>query len=175
MYDMVWPRWPWPKCTGMDGMDPDPELEAALRKAIALIVSAQSAAGGCAARPHGKDQDLSVLVMQIVALRAAQNAEIPVPAETMAKATKYVKSCAAPGGGFGYQGPGNGPVTTVAGVLCLQLLGEYKDPSVTKGLQHLGTFPIAWDKPGVQYLLFTSITTPFSALPGRRQGVERMA
>ncbi len=92
--------------------------------------------------------------MQIVALRAAQNADIPVPAETIDKAVKYVKSCAAPGGGFGYTGPGNGPQTTAAGILCLQLLGEYNDPSVAKSLQHLGKVPIAWDKSGPQYFYY---------------------
>ncbi|MFM7160490.1 MAG: hypothetical protein ACKO3P_08965, partial [Planctomycetaceae bacterium] len=49
------------------GMDPDPLLEERLRKAVALIVSAQSPAGGWRYNPTPTDQDLSVTVVQIVA------------------------------------------------------------------------------------------------------------
>src|SRR5205807_1763225 len=95
----------------MYGMDPDPELEAKLRKAVDLIVRAQSAAGGWRYTPTPGDQDLSVTVMQIVALRAASNAEIPVPAQVIDKAIRYVRSCGSPAGGYGYTGPGQGPQT----------------------------------------------------------------
>ena len=63
----------------MYGMDPDPDLEAALRKAVDLIVKCQSPSGGWRYNPTPGDQDLSVTVMQIVALRAANNAEVPGP------------------------------------------------------------------------------------------------
>ena len=65
----------------MYGMDPDPELEARLRAAVALIEKTQSPRGGWRYGPSPDNQDLSVTVMQIVALRAANNAEIPVLAE----------------------------------------------------------------------------------------------
>jgi len=61
----------------MYGMDPDPELEKTLRKAVDLITKAQSPSGGWRYQPNPGDQDLSVTVMQIVALRVANNAEIP--------------------------------------------------------------------------------------------------
>ena len=63
----------------MYGMDPDPELEDALRKAVDLLIRCQSDKGGWRYQPKKSDEDLSVTVMQIVALRAANNAEIPVP------------------------------------------------------------------------------------------------
>ena len=66
-------------CAEMYGMDPDPELEDKLRKAVDLILKAQSPNGGWRYQPQPGDHDLSVTVMQIVALRAANNAEIPVP------------------------------------------------------------------------------------------------
>ena len=72
----------------MYGMDPDPELEDKLRKAVDLIVKCQSPAGGWRYSPAPVDQDLSVTVMQVVALRAANNAGIPVPKETFEKATQ---------------------------------------------------------------------------------------
>jgi hypothetical protein len=65
------------------GMDPDPVLEAKLRKAVDLIVRSQSENGGWRYQPQPADSDLSVTVMQIVALRAANNAEIPFPTQTI--------------------------------------------------------------------------------------------
>ncbi|MBP87067.1 MAG: prenyltransferase [Planctomycetaceae bacterium] len=132
----------------MYGMDPDPKLEEALRKAVDLLVRCQSDKGGWRYQPKKADEDLSVTVMQIVALRAANNAEIPVPAEVINKAVAYVKSCADPKGGYGYQGPGRKPPTTAAGTLSLQLLSHHKDETVTKALDYLATLPVEWGNGG---------------------------
>lgn len=75
----------------MYGMDADPELETRLRAAIDLIERTQSAPGGWRYGPSPGDQDLSVTVMQIVALRAANNAEISVSQKVIDKAIAYVK------------------------------------------------------------------------------------
>lgn len=138
----------------MYSMDPDPDLEEKLRKAVALIIKCQSRLGGWRYEPVPQDQDLSVTVMQIVALRAANNAEIPVPAETIARAIHYVRSCAHPLGGFGYTGPSQGPQTSAAGVLSLQLLGKYDDPAIPKTLNYLNQIPIQWGGGGVQYFYY---------------------
>ena len=137
------------------GMDPDPKLEEVVRKAVDLIVKSQSPAGGWRYMPAPNDQDLSVTVMQVVALRAANNAEIPVPARTIEKAIDYVRSCSHASGGFGYQaGSGPGPQTTAAGILCMQLLGKGDDPAVTKAMERLGTYPASWDNSGLQYFYY---------------------
>jgi hypothetical protein len=136
------------------GMDPDPALEKALRNAVDLILKSQAPNGGWRYQPVPGDHDLSVAVMQIVALRAANNAEIPVPGQTIEKAIAYVRSCAHPGGGFGYTGPGQGPQTTAAGVLSLQLLGKYDDPSIPKALDYLVHIPIDWDASGPSYFYY---------------------
>jgi len=138
----------------MYGMDPDPELEDKLRKAVDLIVRTQSAAGGWRYNPTPADQDLSVSVMQIVALRAAYNAEIPVPQPTIDKAIKYVRACAHPAGGYGYTGPAQGPQTSAAGALSMQLLGKFDDPSVAKTMDYLAAIPIKWDASGPQYFYY---------------------
>jgi len=130
----------------MYGMDPDPQLEKGLRSAVDLIVGGQSPAGGWRYYPGQEQEDVSVTVMQIVALRAANNAEIPVPEETIAKAVDYVKSCAHPDGGFGYQRPEQRPPTTAAGILSLQLLGHYDDPTVSAALDFLSTIPVEWGR-----------------------------
>ncbi len=134
----------------MYGMDPDPELEEKLRKAVELILKTQSPAGGWRCSPAPTDQDLSVTVMQVVALRAANNAGVPVPKETFDRAVQYVQAGALRGGdnkpvgGFGYQGPGNSPQTSAGGTLCLQLLGRYDDPAVAPTLAFLNTVPVRW-------------------------------
>jgi hypothetical protein len=132
----------------MYGMDPDPQLEEALRKAVNLIVKAQAANGGWRYSPVPGDHDLSVSVMQIVALRAANNAEVPVPAKTIEKAISYVRACAHPNGGYGYQPGGLGPHTTAAGILSLQLLGQYGDNTLPKALTYLSQLPVEWTAAG---------------------------
>jgi hypothetical protein len=138
----------------MYGMDPDPDLELKLRKAVDLIVKCQSPVGGWRYSPTPGDQDLSVTVMQIVALRAANNAEIPVPAQIIDKAIAYVRSCSSPAGGFGYGGPGQGPQTTAAGILSLQLLGKYDDATIPKALDYMAQIPIQWQPGGPQYFYY---------------------
>ena len=144
----------------MYGMDPDPDLEEKLRKAVDLIVKVQSPAGGWRYTPAPTDQDLSVTVMQVVALRAANNAGIRVPQETFDNAVKYVQSSAQRGpdgnlaGGFGYQGPGQSPQTSAGGVLCLQLLGRYDDPTIAPTLQLLSKVPVEWGGQNPQYFYY---------------------
>jgi hypothetical protein len=138
----------------MYGMDPDPQLEKALRKAVELIIKSQSPSGGWRYQPRPGDQDLSVTVMQIVALRAANNAEIPVPAAVIDKAIGYVKSCGRPAGGFGYTaGADSRPPTTAAGILSLQLLGKFDDPRVVRSLEALRKYPVKWDQ-SIQYFYY---------------------
>jgi hypothetical protein len=129
----------------MYGMDPDPEVETKLRKAVDLIVQCQSPAGGWRYQPRPEDQDLSVTVMQVVALRAANNAEIPVPATTIERAIAYVRSCGT-GDGFAYQaGGGTGAPTTAAGILSLQLLGQFADKQLPKALDNIqNNVPVQW-------------------------------
>ncbi|MBI5761556.1 MAG: terpene cyclase/mutase family protein [Planctomycetales bacterium] len=139
----------------MYGADPDPVLEEKLRKAVDLIVKAQSPSGGWRYAATPGDQDLSVTVMQIVALRAANNAEIPVPQTVIDKAIAYVKSCAVPTGGFGYQGSGGmSPQVSAAGVISLQLLGKYDDPSIPKTLEYLNKIPVQWNSSGPSYFYY---------------------
>ena len=141
-------------CVELYGMDPDPQLEDKLRKAVNLIIKAQSPSGGWRYTAVPGDQDLSVTVMQIVALRAANNAEIEVPAATIDKAVAYVKTCSAPTGGYGYTGPAAGAQTTAAGIISLQLLGKYDDPTVGLALNFLNTLPVQWQTPSVSYFYY---------------------
>ena len=140
-------------------MDPDPDLEDKLRKAVALIERCQSPLGGWRYAPNPDNQDLSVTVMQIVALRAANNAEIPVNPKVIDRAIAYVRRCAHPEGGYGYEGPAQGPQTTAAGILSLELLGQVKDPNIPKSIAILRNYLRAnneeqWSSSGVQYFFY---------------------
>jgi hypothetical protein len=131
--------------TEMYGMVSDPEQETKVRKAVDLIVKTQSPNGGWRYQPNPGDADLSVTVMQIVSLRAANNAGIPVPKQTIDRAIEYVKQCAVPSGGFAYQ-PGQGPgaARSAAGILSLQLCGDYGDPAIVKAIAYLAKLPLQW-------------------------------
>src|SRR5690606_12199851 len=101
------------------------------------------AEGGWRYRPIAHDADISVTVLQVVALRAAKNAGIDVPQETIDRAVAYVRSCYDPAsGGFTYQ-PGNrapGYARTAAAIYSLQVCGVYDDPLVERGSEYLRRF-----------------------------------
>ena len=110
-----------------------------LEKAVQVIVSAQNSAGGWRYSPVSADADISVTVLQVVALRAAKEAGLDVPQATLDKAEGYIHACYdAPSGGFGYQPRGAaGFARTAAAIYSLQVLGRYADPQVQTGADFL--------------------------------------
>jgi len=113
------------------------------QKAVDLIVRAQKIQkadadqGGWRYNPTATDADLSVTVWQVMALRAAKNAGLAVPKETINDAVAFIKrsydSKRDPAGrildlksAFAYQ-PRRGPTYSTAseGLLALQVCGEY--------------------------------------------------
>jgi len=110
-----------------------------LEKAIRLIVACQNKEGGWRYRPISQDADISVTVLQVVALRSAKNGGLDVPQKTIEEAIRYVQRCYRPeSGGFAYQ-PGKEPgyARTAAAIYSLQVCGLYDDPMVLKGSQYL--------------------------------------
>lgn len=110
-----------------------------LQRAVDLIISSQNDQGGWRYFPRPADADVSVTVMQLVALRAAKNAGIRVPKKTFDSAIAYVRSCAKPTGGFLYQ-PGvgdEGYARSAAGVCSLLTSGDYDSVEVLAGLRYL--------------------------------------
>ncbi|HUU11714.1 MAG TPA: prenyltransferase/squalene oxidase repeat-containing protein [Phycisphaerae bacterium] len=138
--------------TEAHGFIPSLAMRSSVRKAVDLIIKSQSPLGGWRYQPVPADADLSVTVMQIVALRAAMNARLDVPKETIENALKYVRACASPAGGFGYQ-PGGppAPARTAAGLLSMQLLGAFDDRAVAQGLDFLAK---ANCEPGIAYFWY---------------------
>ena len=121
------------------GQTRSPAIRGKLDRTIKLIIASQNQQGGWRYRPVVRDADISVTVLQVVALRAAKNSGIDVPQRTIDNAVKYVKACHHAGtGGFSYQ-PGSSPgfARTAAAIYSLQVCGLYDDPLVMKGSKYL--------------------------------------
>jgi prenyltransferase beta subunit len=122
------------------GQTKSPAIRAKLEAAIQLILDSQNKEGGWRYHPFPKDADISVTVLQVVALRSAKNAGLDVPQKTLEAAVQYLHNCYEPGsGGFCYQ-PGKkgaGFARTAAAIYSLQVLGRYDDPQVLTGSEYL--------------------------------------
>ena len=125
------------------GQTRDKRIHEKLKNAIELIVRTQNDKGGWRYLPKVQDDDLSVTVMLLLALRGAKDAGIPVPKETIDRAIGYVERCRSEKdtnglSGFAYQ-PGQGKKwsTTAAGVMSLMLCGNYKPSALKDGLDYL--------------------------------------
>jgi hypothetical protein len=135
------------------GMVPDVPLRdrvrEALRKAVQIIIKAQTTEGGWRYNPTPFDSDISVTVCQMMALRSAKNAGVAIPATVAERCIKYVKKCqqGQPGDGsfvyqasnprFAFPGGGGGFARTAAGVSALYSAGIYSGPEVERGLNYL--------------------------------------
>ncbi|HUU89983.1 MAG TPA: prenyltransferase/squalene oxidase repeat-containing protein, partial [Phycisphaerae bacterium] len=121
------------------GMSERTEIRDTLKRAVEVILRAQSPRGGWRYEPRPRDADMSVTVMQIVALASAREAGIHVPSETIDKALGYVKGLQVSGsGGFGYTNPSQPEFArSAAGVMALLMCGERDSREVLMGLEYL--------------------------------------
>jgi len=122
------------------GQTKSAELRPKLEKAVKIILGSQNAQGGWRYNPHVGDADISVTVLQVVALRAAKNGGIDVPHESIERAVQYVHSCYdEQSGGFCYQPRQRAPgfARTAAAIYSLQVCGRYDDPKVAAGAAYL--------------------------------------
>lgn len=124
------------------GMTHRPEIREKLQKAVQLIIDCQNNEGGWRYQPVKRDADISVTICQINALRAARNAGLFVPKDTVDACLKYVKLCQNPDGGFRYMLPGGASVfpRSAAGVVALQSAGEYDSKEVRDGIAYIRQF-----------------------------------
>ncbi len=122
------------------GQTRDSAIRAKLERAVKLIIASQNKQGGWRYRPVPADADISVTVLQVVALRVAKNAGIQVPQETIDRAIAYVRSCQdEKTGGFTYQPRNNKPgfARTAAAIYSLQMCGVYDDPMIDRGAEYM--------------------------------------
>ena len=125
------------------GMTHRPEIREKLQKAVRLIIDSQNVEGGWRYQPVRNDADLSVTICQINALRAARNAGLFVPKETVDACIRYVKRSQNADGGFRYMlqaGATSEFPRSAAGVVALQSAGEYDSKEVRDGIAYLRQF-----------------------------------
>jgi hypothetical protein len=121
------------------GMTHRPEIREKLQKAVRLIIDSQNNEGGWRYQPVKRDADISVTICQINALRAARNAGLYVPKDTVDACINYVKQSQNADGGFRYmlQGGASAFPRSAAGVVALQSAGEYDSKEVRDGVAYL--------------------------------------
>ena len=122
------------------GMVPRTDIRETLSAAVQVIVASQNDEGGWRYEPKGTEADLSVTICQIMALRAARNAGIYVPNETVDRCIDYVKQCQNADGGFTYMlsQPGDSRFSrSAAGIVALFSAGVYEGEPIKQGLRYL--------------------------------------
>ena len=121
------------------GESHSPAIRPKLVRALGVIIKAQNPAGGWRYTPNPNDADISVTVIQVVALRAAQESGLSIPQESINRAIDYVHSSRNSDNGFAYQaGIGDsGFARTAAAIYSLQVLGKYDDSMVKAGSAYL--------------------------------------
>lgn len=125
------------------GVSQQPRLRAKLAAAVRLIVDKQNSEGGWRYQPERRDADLSVTICQIMALRAARNAGLYVPTETVNRCVDYVKRCQNTDGGFAYTLAAGGPSKfprSAAGLVALHSAGIYEGPEIERGREYVQRF-----------------------------------
>jgi len=128
-----------------------------LQKAVDFIVKSQNREGGWRYEPYAIESDMSIVVCQVLALRAARNIGIRVPRSTVDRAARYVVDSAVTGdtarrsfgrsfgrgaevGTFHYQKDvysRSSFALTSAGVTALHGLGIYSDAAIERGIEFL--------------------------------------
>jgi hypothetical protein len=124
------------------GMTMRRDIRDKLSKSIELIVNTQNREGGWRYQPIRADADISVTICQVMALRAARNAGLRVPKETIDRSIDYVKRSQNADGGFMYMiqgGPSAFP-RSAAGVVALYSAGIYEGREIDKGVEYLQQF-----------------------------------
>lgn len=122
------------------GMTGDEDVKKTLKKAVDLIVKTQNREGGWRYEPVPNDADISVTIVQVMALRGAKDSGLHVPDKCMAEAIKYIGRCRdSRTGGYKYQtySSGAGYARTAAGVCVLQLCGEYDAEEIKAGVEFM--------------------------------------
>ncbi len=136
------------------GMTHREDVRLKLQSAVDFIVKSQNAEGGWRYAPLAAESDMSIVVCQVLALRAARNIGIRVPRSCVDRAARYVVDSAVmgtPGAGlrrshqsevgtFHYQKDSHSRTSfalTSAGVTALHGLGIYSDELIRLGVDYL--------------------------------------
>ena len=133
------------------GMTHREDVRLRLQKSIDFIVKCQNDEGGWRYVPLARESDMSIVVCQVLALRAALNIGLRVPKSTVDRAIRYGVDSAVTSehrrfsrysglGTFSYQRQAQSRSTfplTAAGVTALNGLGIYSDELIDRGIDFL--------------------------------------
>lgn len=139
------------------GMTHRADVKGKLQLAVDFIVHSQNSEGGWRYEPYAAESDMSIVVCQVLALRAARNIGIRVPRATIDRAARYVVDSAVTKeslsnfypaplgykndiGSFHYQkqdGSRSSFPLTSAGVTALYGAGIYSDAAIDDGIRYL--------------------------------------
>jgi prenyltransferase beta subunit len=122
------------------GMTGDEDVKKVLKKAVELIVKSQNHEGGWRYDPSPTGADISVTIMQVMALRGAKDSGLHVPDKVIKNAIEYIDKCYdRRTGGYKYQpySSGAGYARTAAGVCVLYLGGDYDKDEIKKAVDYL--------------------------------------
>ncbi len=121
-----------------------------LEKGVALTVKSQNQAGGWRYTPAPGQDDVSVTVAQLMALRAAKNSGVYVDRAVVDKAVDYIQKCRMPDGGYAYIKGQSGSLfpRSAAAVVGLYSAGIYDGEYIDKGLKYLTQFRPRGDRNG---------------------------
>ena len=138
------------------GMTDRADVRTKLQLAVDFIVHSQNAEGGWRYEPYAVESDMSIVVCQVLALRAARNIGIRVPKSVIDKAARYVVDSAVTEesisqswggrayrseiGSFHYQKEDASRSSfslTAAGVTALHGVGIYSAESIDAGIRYL--------------------------------------
>ena len=125
------------------GMDAREEVRDVLARAVRLIIASQNDEGGWRYTPESPEADISVTVCQAMALRAARNAGIAVPKETIDRCIRYIENSQNPDGGFRYrllEAAESKFPRSAAALVALYTSGVHEGPAIERGLDYLMEF-----------------------------------
>ena len=148
----------------LEGDRPDPALRDAVRRAVAYTVDQQYPDGGWRYSQRAPQGDVSMFGWQCMALKSAENAGVPIPAEVRSGMVRFVRARSltrtaegrlvqANGGGLGQYMPdppgypigSEEPVTpamTAELLFCKQMLGLRRDrPAAVEAVAYLDAHP----------------------------------
>ena len=148
------------------GMTHREDVREKLQMAVDFVVKSQNAEGGWRYEPYSPESDMSIVVCQVIALRAARNIGIRVPKSTVDRASRYVVDSAVTeqsyrgynSNHFGYRNEigtfhyqkdvhsrSSFPLTA-AGVTALNGLGIYSDELIAKGIEYLSAYMTSFNR-----------------------------
>ncbi len=126
---------------GMEGDHQRQErIRRVLQRAVGLIGQSQSSRGGWYYTPQSRNDEGSVTITQLQALRACRNGGIAVPKQVIDNALTYLANSVLPDGGIAYRadrrGPSRPPITAAA-VACWYNAGQYENPHAVNALAYV--------------------------------------